>query len=67
MLLLGHGVVMGRIRKEAAREDALPEVDDKIQEERQRIAEHIVRVLREAEYSCELGEDGPARALKPLN
>ena len=36
-------------------------------EERLRIAEHIVRVLREAGYSSELGEDGPARALKPLN
>jgi hypothetical protein len=35
--------------------------------ERQRIAEHLVRVLREAGYSCKLGEDGPARALKPLN
>ena len=34
-------------------------------EERLRIAEHIVRALREAGY-CELG-DGPARALKPLN
>jgi hypothetical protein len=61
------GVVIGRIRKESARKDALLGVDDKIQEERQRIAEHLVRILREAEYSCEFGEDGPARALKPFN
>ena len=33
-------------------------------EERLRIAEHIVGVLREAGYSC---GDGPAPALKPLN
>jgi hypothetical protein len=36
-------------------------------EERQRFAERLVQDLREAGYSCELGEDGPARALKPLN
>jgi hypothetical protein len=33
-------------------------------EERQRIAERLVQALREAGYSCELGDDGPARALK---
>jgi hypothetical protein len=36
-------------------------------EERLRIAERLVQDLREAGYSCELGEDGLARALKPLN
>ena len=54
---------MGRIRKEAARKGALPEVDPKIQEERQRIAEHLVRIriLREAGYGCSLGDDSVAR------
>jgi len=33
-------------------------------EERLRIAEHLVRVLREAGYSCEPSEDGIARALR---
>ena len=65
MLLLGHGVVMGRIRKEAARKDALLGVDDKIQEERLRLAQRLVRELREAGY--EVSEDGLAWALKPLN
>jgi hypothetical protein len=45
MLLRGAWVVMARIRKEAARRDALLAVD-KIQEERQRIAERLVRELR---------------------
>ena len=65
MLLLGHGVVMGRVRKTAARKDALLGVDDKIQEERRRFAERLVQELREAGY--EVGEDGLAWALKPLN
>ena len=65
MLLLGHGVVMGRNRKEAARKDALLGVDDKILEERRRFAERLVRELREAGY--EVSEDGLAWALKPLN
>ena len=65
MLLLGHGVVMGRNRKETAREDALLGVDDKILEERRRFAERLVRELREAGY--EVSEDGLAWALKPLN
>ena len=30
-------------------------------EERLRIAEHLVRLLREARFSCELGEDDHAR------
>ena len=65
MLLLGHGVVMGRNRKEAVRKDALLGVDDKILEERRRFAERLVRELREAVY--EVSEDGLAWALKPLN
>ena len=36
-------------------------------EERLRMAEHIVQALREAGFSCELGDDGPARALKREN
>jgi hypothetical protein len=65
VLLLGHGVVMGRIRKEAARKDALLGIDDKIQEERLRFAQRLVQELREAGY--EVSEDGLAWALKPLN
>jgi len=48
---------MGRIRKGAARKAAPPELDQKIQEERLRIAKHLVQVLREAGYSCELAGD----------
>jgi hypothetical protein len=36
-------------------------------EERLRIAERLVQALREAGYSCELGDDGPARALPAGN
>jgi len=36
-------------------------------EERLRISERLVQAFREAGYPCELGEIGPARALKPLN
>ena len=46
---------MGRVRK-AASKAALLEADHKIQEERQRIAEHIVRELRKAGYDCTLGD-----------
>jgi hypothetical protein len=42
-------------------------VSDQQFEERLRIAERLVQALRGAGYSCELGDDGPARALKPLN
>jgi hypothetical protein len=48
---------MGRIRKGAARKAAPPELDQKIQEERLRIAKHLVQVLRAAGYSCELAGD----------
>ena len=39
---------MGRIRKTVPRKARPLEVDPKIQKERQRIADHLVRVLREA-------------------
>jgi hypothetical protein len=42
-------------------------LQDQQLEERQRFAERLVQDLREAGYSCELGEDGLAWALKPLN
>ena len=58
---------MGRIRKKAAREAALPEVDDKIQEERQRIAEHLVRILQEEGYGCSLGDGSLAPKLRRDN
>ena len=58
---------MGRIRKAAARKAALPEVDQKIQEERQRIAEHLVRILREAGYGCSLGDNSLAPTLRRDN
>ena len=56
-------VVMGGIRKTADKADP-PEVDLKIQEEQQRIAEDIARALREAGYECCLGEDSTAQRLK---
>ena len=54
---------MGRIRKTAGKADP-PEVDLKIQEEQQRIAQDIARALREAGYECCLGEDSTAQRLK---
>jgi hypothetical protein len=58
---------MGLIRKRAARKAALPEVDPKILEERQRIAEHIVRELRKAGYVCSLGDSSLAPTLRRDN
>ena len=55
---------MGRIRKTTAGKADPPEVDPKIQEERQRIAQDIARALREAGYECCLGEDSTAQRLK---
>ena len=43
---------MGRIRKEAARKGALPEVDPKIQEERERIAEHLRATVAPSETTA---------------
>ena len=43
---------MARIRKTATSKAKPPELDPKIEEERQRIAENIVRALREAGYEC---------------
>ena len=57
-------VVMGRIWKTAASKADPPEVDLKIQEEQQRIAQDIARALREAGYECSLGDDSTARRLK---
>ena len=71
MLLRGHrGVVMERIREAAAHKSKPPEVDQKLQEERQRIAEHLVRALEKAGYSLEgshLEDNGVARTLRRDN
>jgi hypothetical protein len=53
---------MGCIGKGAAQSRSA-ELDQKTQAKRLRIAERIVQALRQAGYSCELGDDGPARAL----
>ena len=37
-------------------------VSDQQFEERRRTAERLVQALREVGYSCELGDDGPARS-----
>ena len=58
---------MERIRKEAAREAALPETDQKLQEERQRIAEHLVRILQEKGYGCSLRDGSLAPKLRRDN
>jgi hypothetical protein len=58
---------MGRIRKGAARKAALPKVDQKTLEERQRIAEHIVRELRKAGFVCSLGDSSLAPTLRRDN
>ena len=55
---------MGRIWKTAASKADPPELDPKIEEERQRIAQEIARALQEAGYECCLGEDSTARRLK---
>ena len=54
---------MGRIRKTAAGKADPAEVDRKIQEERQRIAEHLVRILQEEGYGCSL-DNSPAPTLR---
>jgi hypothetical protein len=58
---------MGLIRKAAARKPALLEVDQKIQEERQRIAEHLVRKLQEVGFDCSLGDNSIAPTLRRDN
>ena len=55
---------MARIRKTATSKANPPELDPKIEEERQRIAQDIARALREAGYECCLAEDSTARRLK---
>ena len=61
------GVVMARIRKTATSKAKPPELDPKIEEERQRIAQDIARALREAGYECSLGDDNTARTLRRDN
>ena len=51
------------VRIQAARKIVQVELNPKTHEERLRIAERIVQALREARYSCELAENGPARTL----
>ena len=58
---------MGGIRKDAARKAARREVDPKIQEKRQRIAEHLVRMLRDAGYDCSLGDNSLAPTVRRDN
>ncbi len=55
---------MGYIRKSATGKADPPELDPKIEEERQRIAQDIARALREAGYECSLGDNGVARTLR---
>ena len=54
---------MRRIRKRTAKADR-GEFDQKIQEERLRIAERLAQALREAGYSCELAGDAPLLVFK---
>jgi len=56
--------VVGRIWKTAASKADPPELDPKIEEERQRIAQDIACALREAGYECSLGDNGVARTLR---
>ena len=58
---------MARIRKTATSKAKPPELDPKIEEERQRIAQDIARALREAGYECSLGDDNTARTLRRDN
>jgi len=58
---------MGSIRKGPARKAALPEVDQKTLEERQRIAEQLVRELRKADFDCSLGDTSLVPTLRRDN
>jgi hypothetical protein len=58
---------MGRIRKAAARKAALPKIDQKTLEERQRIAEQLVRELRKAGYVCSPGDNSLVPTLRRDN
>ena len=55
---------MARIRKTATSKAKPPELDPKIEEERQRIAQDIAPALREAGYESSLGDNSTARRLK---
>ena len=58
---------MRRIRGKAVPRKAVPPIDPKIQEERQRIAERLVRELRKAGYVCSLGHDSLVPTLRRDN
>ena len=66
MFLRGYrgSCVMGYIQKTVTSKADPPELDPKIEEERQRIAKDIARALREAGYECSLGDNGVARTLR---
>jgi len=66
MFLRGYrgSCVMGYIQKTVTSKADPPELDPKIEEERQRIAQDIARALREAGYECSLGDNGVARTLR---
>ena len=71
MVWAGKAKLMGRNQKavstpprKSLRGRKTGSVSDQQFEERLRIAERLVQAFREAGYSCELGDDGPARALK---
>ena len=57
---------MDRFREAAAHKSKPPEGSQKLQEERQRIAERLVRALREAGYRT-LGDDSVAPTLRRDN
>src|SRR5207344_263024 len=59
-----HGPQLEGRKRKALRGRKPRSVSDQQFEERLRISERLVQALREAGYSCELGDDGPARALK---
>ena len=68
VFLRGHrGMVMDRIRKAGAHKSNPPEVDQKLQEERQRIAERLIRSLEKAGYQFSLEENSIGRALRRDN
>jgi len=59
-----HGPQLERRKCKSLRGRKSRSVSDQQFEERLRIGERLVQALREVGYSCELGDDGPARALK---
>ena len=57
---------MGRIQKTVPGKADPPEVDAKIQVERQRIAKHLVRELRKAGYGCSFEDHSVAGSLSVM-